>query len=75
MPRFVFRAPDVIDVLEPVCGEVGYSGSVDQGSELVSRDLDQWAYAPGVILDFGRRGKPIDNAFIESFNGSSGQNA
>jgi hypothetical protein len=24
---------------------------------------------PGVTLDFARRGKPTDNAFIESFNG------
>jgi transposase InsO family protein len=26
------------------------------------------AYANGVILDFSRPGKPMDNAFIESFN-------
>ena len=31
--------------------------------------LDQWAYLNGVKLDFSRRGKPSDNAFIESFNG------
>jgi len=35
----------------------------------VSRDLDLWAYARGVTLDFSRPGKPTDNAFIESFNG------
>lgn len=29
----------------------------------------QWAYQKNVILDFSRPGKPIDNAFIESFNG------
>ena len=28
-----------------------------------------WAYTNGVILDFSRRGKPTDNATIESFNG------
>lgn len=27
------------------------------------------AYAKGVVLDFLRPGKPVDNAFIESFNG------
>jgi len=34
VPRFSFRAPDVIEVLERVCGEVGYPTSirVDQGS-------------------------------------------
>jgi putative transposase len=41
---------------------------VDQGSEFVSRDLDLWAYANKVILDFSRPGKPTDNAFIEAFN-------
>jgi len=41
----------------------------DQGSEFVSRDLDLWAYAKGVTLDFSRPGKPTDNAYIEAFNG------
>jgi len=39
------------------------------GSELVSKDLDLWAYQRGVTLDFSRPGKPTDNAFIESLNG------
>ena len=54
-----------------VCGKVGYPKTirVDQGSEFVSRDLDLWAYANGVTLDFSRPGKPTDNAFIEAFNG------
>ncbi len=42
---------------------------VDQGSEFISRDIDLWAYANGVTLDFSRPGKPTDNAFIEAFNG------
>jgi putative transposase len=41
----------------------------DNGSEFVSSAMDQWAYTNGVILDFSRRGKPTDNAAIESFNG------
>ena len=32
--------------------------------------MDRWAYEQGVTLDFSRPGKPTDNAFIESFNGS-----
>lgn len=32
--------------------------------------MDRWAYEHGVTLDFSRPGKPTDNAFIESFNGS-----
>src|SRR5215510_2423823 len=31
--------------------------------------MDLWAYTNAVILDFSRRGKPTDNAAIESFNG------
>ena len=31
--------------------------------------MDRWAYTNGVILAFSRRGKPTDNAAIESFNG------
>jgi putative transposase len=41
----------------------------DNGSEFVSGQMDLWAYANGVKLDFSRRGKPTDNAIIESFNG------
>lgn len=71
VPRFRFRASDVVEVLERVCAQVGYPGSirVDQGSEFISRELDLWAYMKGVTLDFSRPGKPTDNAFIESFNG------
>ena len=31
--------------------------------------LEDWAYRRGVQLDFTRPGKPMENAFIESFNG------
>ncbi|HXG70884.1 MAG TPA: integrase core domain-containing protein, partial [Gemmatimonadaceae bacterium] len=41
----------------------------DNGSEFVGAAMDPWAYTNGVILDFSRRGKPTDNAAIESFNG------
>jgi putative transposase len=69
-PRFSYRAEDVVMTLERVCGHLGYPRTirVDQGSEFVSRDLDLWAYAKGVTLDFSRPGKPTDNAFIEAFN-------
>jgi putative transposase len=32
--------------------------------------MDLWAYQNGVQIDFSRPGKPTDNAFIESFNGT-----
>ena len=44
--------------------------SVDNGSEFISKTLDKWAYENRVTLDFSRPGKPTDNPFIESFNGS-----
>ena len=34
------------------------------------RLVDFWAYANKVTLAFSRPGKPTDNAYIESFNGS-----
>lgn len=71
VPRFSFRAADVVEALEKICCESGYPAAirVDQGSEFVARELDLWAYMKGVTLDFSRPGKPTDNAFIESFNG------
>jgi len=43
---------------------------VDNGSEFISKALDRWAYDHDVTLDFSRPGKPTDNPYIESFNGS-----
>ena len=42
----------------------------DNGSEFTRRIVDLWAYPHAVKLDFSRPGKPPDNAFIESFNGT-----
>lgn len=42
---------------------------VDNGPEFISKALDAWAYRHGVHLALSRRGKPTDNAFIESFKG------
>ena len=43
---------------------------VDNGPEFTGRALDAWAYEHGVELAFIEPGKPIQNAFVESFNGS-----
>ena len=43
--------------------------TVDHGTEFQSRALEDWAYRCCVQLDFIRPGKPVKNAFIESFNG------
>ena len=42
---------------------------VDNGPEFISNALDAWAYERGVKLHFIRPGKPVDNAYMESFNG------
>jgi putative transposase len=42
----------------------------DNGPEFASRALDEWAHTRGVTLDFIEPGKPVQNAFIESFNGT-----
>jgi putative transposase len=43
--------------------------TTNNGTEFTSRALDEWAHRNGVKLDFIRPGKPIENAYIESFNG------
>jgi Transposase and inactivated derivatives len=42
---------------------------VDNGPEFASRAVDQWAARSGVNLRFIDPGKPMQNAYIESFNG------
>lgn len=39
-------------------------------AEFTGQLMDLWAYHHGVRIDFSRRGKPTDNAFIETFNGT-----
>ena len=50
-------------------GAAPQSITVDHGTEFMSRALEDWAFARGVQLDFIRPGKPVENAFIEAFNG------
>lgn len=42
---------------------------VDNGPEFISNTVDAWAYARGIKLQFIRPGKPVDNCYMESFNG------
>jgi putative transposase len=67
------KAEDVVQVMQRmklIRGVVPKRIKVDNGSEFISKALDLWAYENDVKLDFSRPGKPTDNAFIESFNGS-----
>ncbi len=63
---------DVAAVMQRLVKERGVPDRIqcDNGSEFISKVLDKWAYDNGVTMDFSRSGKPMDNAMIESFNGS-----
>ena len=60
----------VIAVLEQLAGQRGLPRRlvVDHGPEFISRALDLWAYRRGVELAFIRPGKPVENAYVESFH-------
>ena len=47
----------------------------DNGSEFAGRVLEAWAIEHGVQLVFIRPGRPVENGFIESFNGRCGTNS
>jgi putative transposase len=68
---FSLPAVRVIQVLDRVAASRGYPRSIvcDNGPEFAGRALDLWAHHHGVLLQFIRPGKPVENAFIESFNG------
>jgi putative transposase len=62
------RVARVLDRLHATIG-LPQAIVVDNGPEFAGRTLDAWAYARGVALRFIRPGKPIENAYVESFNG------
>ncbi|WP_416337482.1 IS3 family transposase (plasmid) [Klebsiella quasipneumoniae] len=63
-------AQRVVRVLDRIVANRGYplKMRMDNGPELVSLTLAQWAEEHGVMLEFIRPGKPTHNAFIEQFN-------
>lgn len=63
--RSVVEALDAVATHRPLPKAI----TVDHGTEFTSKALDEWANQRGVALDFIRPGKPVENAFIESFNG------
>lgn len=64
-------AARVTRTLDRLGAERGLPGAIvlDNGPELAGKVLDEWAYRNGVKLLFIRPGKPVENAFVESFNG------
>ena len=65
-------ADDVVNALNRLVAQRRAPKAIfaDNGSEFTGRLLDLWAYHHKVQLDFSRPGKPTDNGFVESFNGS-----
>jgi len=66
------KVEDVVRTLNRLKQERGVPSFLfcDNGSEFTSQAMDLWAYQNGVKIDFSRPGKPTDNAFVESFNGT-----
>ncbi|MCF8582610.1 DDE-type integrase/transposase/recombinase, partial [Enterobacter ludwigii] len=64
------QAQRVVRVLDRSAANRGYPLKLlmDNGTELLSLALAQWAEEHGVMLEFIKPGKPTQNAFIERFN-------
>ncbi len=62
----------VTRVLDAIASQRGYPRVIvsDNGPEFTGRALDRWASQRGVRLHFIQPGKPTQNAFIESLNGT-----
>ena len=66
------NGPKVVAALTRAIAERGAApGSItlDNGSEFTGRAMEAWAIETGVQLCFIRPGRPVENGFIESFNG------
>lgn len=61
----------VVRVLEQAARFRGLPAAIrtDQGPEFTGKALDQWAYRNGVELKLIQPGKPMQNGYVESFNG------
>jgi putative transposase len=61
----------VARVLEQLCEQYGKPTQLrlDNGPEFTGQALEAWAYQQGVQLDFIDPGKPMQNGYLESFNG------
>ena len=61
----------VVEVLERLADTQGLPQgiTIDNGPEFAGSALDAWAYRRGIQLHFIEPGKPVQNAYVESFNG------
>ncbi|MDH5510934.1 MAG: integrase core domain-containing protein, partial [Nitrospinota bacterium] len=64
------QAQRVVRVLDRVAAWRGYPEKlrVDNGPELTSVKLADWAEEHGVVLEYTQPGKPTQNGFVERFN-------
>ena len=62
------RVCRVLDRLKLERGGMPVQIRSDNGPEFISKAVEQWAYNNGVEWHFIEPGKPIENAYIESFN-------
>ena len=70
---FSLRAEHVVTAMRQLTYEHGLPKriSCDNGSAFAGSHMDLWAYTDQVQIDFNQRGKPTDNAIVESLNGKS----
>jgi putative transposase len=61
----------VVDTVDRLIETRGKPSAIitDNGPEFTSRAFHAWAYGKGIRLCFIQPGKPMENAFIESFQG------
>jgi len=61
----------VVNVLQRLAETRGLPEVIttDNGPEFTGKAVDEWAYRNGVKLNFIRPGKPVENAYAESFIG------
>ena len=64
------RVARVLDRIITERGQAPQAIVMDNGPELTSKALDQWAYERSIRLHFIDPGKPVQNCFVERFNGT-----
>ena len=69
---FNLPAPRIVRTLDRIAAERGYPRKLrlDNGPELISVTLADWAEQHNVMLEFIKPGRPMQNGFIERFNRS-----
>lgn len=65
------RSNAVVEILNQIINLRGKPMTIicDNGPEFDSQAVDLWAYQNGITISFIDPGKPVQNAYIESFNG------